>query len=156
MGLPNLSHGFSPRQCCSFTLVVIRRLLPGVQPVQTLLAFSGSSEILPVHVDAIRTTVDLGRPQLNQIQQGFFDLRGLMKIFFQAQHRLIYASRFLQIIDSRLHEYSSGFWILEWEAEFQFRNAPAAFPIRGQILTSAAEEAAREAGPPSLAAHPAV
>src|SRR5262249_10996521 len=48
-----------PGQRRPFPIRVVRRLLPGVEPVEALLVLAGRPHVLPGHVDAVRAPVEL-------------------------------------------------------------------------------------------------
>src|SRR5207249_12286970 len=60
-------YGFGPGQSCPFAFGVKRCFRPGVELIQSLLALSAGSAVLPVHVNAVSTTIDLGRPKSYQV-----------------------------------------------------------------------------------------
>src|SRR5690242_16597091 len=59
VSLCNQRERFSPGQCRAFAVRVVRAFTPRIERVEALFAFSNSAEILPVHVEAEGTAVDL-------------------------------------------------------------------------------------------------
>jgi hypothetical protein len=63
---------FRPRQRGALAFRVVRRFLPGIKPIEALLIFADGTQVFPMHINAVGTTVDLGGPQFNEIEQRFF------------------------------------------------------------------------------------
>ena len=57
--LCDAGHGFGPGQRCPLALGVERALLPCIQFVQALVLLADRLQIFPVHVETVRTPVEL-------------------------------------------------------------------------------------------------
>lgn len=86
MAVGDVRNRLGSRESRPFALGVIRRLSPGVQPLQPLFALAQGAGILPGPVDAICAAVHLRRPQLDQVQQATLEAQ-LFQVSFQAAHR---------------------------------------------------------------------
>src|SRR5437773_11794326 len=62
-------HRFGPRERRALTLRVVGALAPGIERVEALLALPARTQILPVHVEAIGTAVDLCGAKPTQVEQ---------------------------------------------------------------------------------------
>jgi len=85
MRLRNERHGLSSIQIAARSRsAVVGRLAPGVQAVETLLVFSGSARIFPVHVNAERAAVDLDARSLMRCKS-FTSISRSVKIALQSR-----------------------------------------------------------------------
>src|SRR5436190_14995098 len=58
----DLRDRFRPSQRGPFAVAIKRRFSPGVERVQPLVGFANGLQVLPMHVEAKRTAVDLRSP----------------------------------------------------------------------------------------------
>src|ERR1700678_870739 len=105
VSLANLRHCFGPGEGRAFAIAVIGRLLPGIEAIEPLLALANSAQVLPVHVDTVSASIDLGSPQLDEMQERLFQAT-LVKVFFGSQHGLVDSGGYFPIGDSIFHESS--------------------------------------------------
>src|SRR6266487_2591357 len=89
------------------------RLAPGIEAVETLLVFSDSAQVFPVHVNAIGAAVNLRGAQFNKMEKRSLEA-GLVKISFKPQHGLVYAGSNFGCVDSRLHGSSCFDGLAAW------------------------------------------
>src|SRR5262249_28395543 len=96
-------HRLGPGKRGALAIRVARTLAPGVERVEPLLALAERTQILPVHIDAVPTAVDLRRAQLDEIDQRRIEAAP-QQIALEAGHGPIPAPLFHQIVESAVHD----------------------------------------------------
>src|SRR5690625_3203282 len=67
--ISNSCHGFGPGKSPALARTVERRIAPGAQDVETLLAFAVAPRLARMHMQTIGASIDLGGPDLDQVPQ---------------------------------------------------------------------------------------
>src|SRR5579859_3011109 len=109
MGLGNQSNSLGPRQGGSLPIGVEGCFTPCVEFVKSLLGFAQSTGVLRMHVDAIRTAVDLRGAHLQQVNEAEFKAASV-KVLFQSIHRLLRFLGVLTGVNSGFHNKLLSYW----------------------------------------------
>src|SRR5215217_2450409 len=107
VSLGDPGDGLGPLQGRPLSLAEERRLAPGVERIEALLAFARSPCVLGVHVYAERAAVDLGRAHPHQLKKSRLE-PALAYVTFERLHGLHRPRRHLCVLYPRFHPATSS------------------------------------------------
>src|SRR6185369_2144573 len=101
----NQCERFDPGEGGPFTIGIVGRLPPGIQPVESLFGFAESSSVFAVHVEAISAPINLRSAEFEEKDEAGFQACG-MNVLFKACHCAVGAGRNFCDVDTWLHKNS--------------------------------------------------